>query len=210
MIEAQRFISQTGMTFATGPGTELTAVDNALGAYHKKPGPDTAGLLATAIVNWAKAKGLKANGDINTGRNAAVVKQLVTDVGNTKGGEACKNLKAVVGATAPAPGGGSAADLVAGVIGELNKCKNFACSDVGTFAGDINRSLSQQRQNEIYSKGIARAQATGYPVKNGSWDAGQLVQAYNAVYKKAAGECTSFALAAGHILSTLKPVRNMP
>jgi L,D-peptidoglycan transpeptidase YkuD (ErfK/YbiS/YcfS/YnhG family) len=37
-----------------------------------------------------------------------------------------------------------------------------------------------------------------------------LGQAYNAVYKIAAGEWTSFALAAGHILSTLKPVRNMP
>ncbi len=221
MIRAADFISQTSLFFATGRKNGLPDVDSALAKYNRFPTPENARELADAIINWAVKKGLKANGDINTNRNPAVVRQLVVDVSNVPGGEALKNLRlAVAGgartrASSAVQVGGLAARLIAGVIDELNKCKDFACTDVGTFSGDINAALPRTRWQEIYDKGTKLGGATGIPMipkkgGNGEWGPSGLRAAYTRVYDRQAGECTSFANAAAHLLSTHKPLAVMP
>jgi hypothetical protein len=91
--------------------------------------------------------------------------------------------------------------LINAVRVELNLCKNFACNDATTFAGDINPAVSK-------SVILARAKASGMPVSmpapssNGIWNANHLKNVKESVYTKKGGECTSFGKAAAHVLAT--------
>ncbi len=105
-----------------------------------------------------------------------------------------------------------ASALIQDVLEKLNQCKNFACTDVGTFAGDINQRLSEAQREAIYLRGTGHGHATGIPFippaagnAAGDWNPNDLRTAYDNVYKYRAGECTSFAKAAAHILSTHAP-----
>jgi hypothetical protein len=201
------------MFFATGRKHGLPDVDRALELYHLTPTAQNARILATTIIIWASKKGLKPNGDIDSSRSPAVLKQLVTDVGNLPGGGALKNLRFEV-ALARQSTGSLTTHLISGVIDELNKCKNFACTDVGTFAGDINDRLPQEARMRIYTKGTQLGLATGIPIipkgRSDEWDPDSLKAAHKRVYDRSAGECTSFANAAAHLLSAHKPLPRMP
>ena len=110
----------------------------------------------------------------------------------------------------------SPAGLISDVIGELNRCKTFACTDVGTFAGDINQALPRARRDAIYNRGTQLGRSTGRPiiptgnVGAGAWDPDGLRAAYDRVYGASAGECTSFAKAAAHVLTAVRGRYVMP
>lgn len=95
-------------------------------------------------------------------------------------------------------------DLIAVATPNLDRCKIFACTDVGTFRDDINDALPDDRQQHIYALGTQHGRSTGRPIipNGGRWDPDGLRAAYDQVFGAAAGECTSFAYAAAHILTT--------
>ncbi len=64
----------------------LKRVDDAIGAYHRNSNENSTRTLANAIVQWAVQKGVKANGNINTGRDERVIRELVAEVGALRGG----------------------------------------------------------------------------------------------------------------------------
>jgi len=105
--------------------------------------------------------------------------------------------------------------LIASVIEELNKCKNFICSDAAQFAGDINPELHLDEQSKILKRAKDGGKATGiaeipqHDRAKGDWNTHSINTAHDQVYKHLAGECTSFGKAAAHLLATaaMEPFR---
>ena len=93
--------------------------------------------------------------------------------------------------------------LVNEVRAELEKCKLYACNDVGTFSSCVNKSLPKSEQDRIRK---AKPEFVGAPIlsPDRSWKARSLKVAFDSVNSKQAAECTNFAYYAAHILGTGK------
>jgi hypothetical protein len=185
------WMQNTKRFFATGRSGDLNAVDQAFRTYDGTKNRRDLLALKDALDIFISVKGL-TDGRVDSIRDSGGTVSSLAD-----------QVYRELGARRYIPG--LPALLVSRVIDELSRCKNFACTDVGTFSGDINDQLPESMQRAIYEKGIALGRATGIPLitaRNGHWDPASLSAAYGRVYGAAAGECTSFANAAAHVLST--------
>jgi hypothetical protein len=202
---------------------ELKAVDAALADYHRRPDVFATCHLARCIIAWAAKTGLKSNGDLNTRRSQAPIRQLISDVRNLDGGEVLHDFR---GAVQRARAQGYVAFSYAGewikaVKHRLDRMKQFACMDAFAncpraggqppvdwnlgFAGCINpaRRMQVMQRHDAYNASNRRAGLQMPPNRNFGWDAnlGMCRSTRQKTYAAQAGLCTSFAMAAMDILT---------
>ena len=103
----------------------------------------------------------------------------------------------------PATVSGNPATLVSEVRAELEKCRKYACNDVGTFPQCINPAVSKGEYQRIRHPDV---KPVGPPIQSPdrSWKTTSLKVAYGAVNRNQAAECTNYAYYAGHLLGTGK------
>ncbi|HEY1288979.1 MAG TPA: hypothetical protein VGF58_11690 [Burkholderiales bacterium] len=185
------WMQNTKRFFATGRSGELSAVDRAFSTYDGTKSRRDLLALKDALDIFVSVKGVTGwridSIRDSQGTVSSLTNQVYRELGMRRH---FPDLPAL---------------LVSNVLAELNRCKTFACTDVGTFSDDINDQLPGPARQAIYDRGIEHGRATGIPLiraRNGHWDPESLYTAYARVYGANAGECTSFANAAAHVLST--------
>jgi hypothetical protein len=92
--------------------------------------------------------------------------------------------------------------LINAVRTKLDECRNFACNDATTFAGDINPDVDANAILDLARKGGMPVSMPTAPSILPHWRATHVKNVCNSVYEKKSGECTSFGKAAAHILTT--------
>ncbi|MEO1493884.1 MAG: hypothetical protein AAFV19_17160 [Pseudomonadota bacterium] len=104
--------------------------------------------------------------------------------------------------------------LIQSARATLDQCKGFACNDARNFRGSIHPRFTKAERDDLVARGMAKAAfAAGGFIPRGEdaakgvddtrWQARFLKATKDRVYSNGAGECTSYGLAAAHILSTV-------
>ncbi|MEP3478774.1 MAG: hypothetical protein ABJZ55_05975 [Fuerstiella sp.] len=209
MITKAKFKSDTYKFFSTGRSRALKRVDDAIETYHQNQNRQNVSALAKALVNWGVQKGLKTNGDIDTGRNQRVIKQLIADVAALPGGQDCANFGSAVKAATPAQvvrGGSDAFRWVSEVSSELDDFSTYACMDAGNFP----QCIKAGKKNEVQAR---RLKSEGKPpmvnvIQPGQyeWKGTMLRMRYQDTQRFGKqGECTSFGYLAAYVLTKGRP-----
>lgn len=185
---------------------ELKGLITALEAYQDAMSADNLNRLFSALIQWFRhhPKEIKP---VNRGARARELLLEVMSESQSKG----FGLDMKAAGWQPSP-----ITLIASVLDELNKCKDFVCSDAAQFAGDINPDIPRQQQDRILQRAQQSGRATGLaeiPRHDRGlmdWNRESIQRAHTEVYSKRAGECTSFGKAAAHLLSTASMTPFMP
>jgi hypothetical protein len=179
--------------------SELTTLITAVEAYQRSATALTLQTVFTSLVNWFRSNP-KEMLPTNRGSRA---RELLLEVIQEAGARAF-NVDIRNATWQP-----SADTLIQAVLVQLNECKDFVCSDAAQFDGDINPNISPFHRARILQRAQAQGQATGLAeiprvgrVRD-DWNPDSVRRAHQAVYERRAGECTSFAKAAAHLLSTV-------
>ena len=164
----------------------------------------------TRLADVAAAKQRCADpGDRRLAKYNAPLASLVAVWGTTH--DYARNVPApVVPAVVPVGGGGSVMVLINAARQGLERCRNYACNDVGAFSQCVNPGLPSARQAAIRDRPPLK---TGMPLlvdPRGGWNGPALQQAHTNADTSRSGECTTYAYYAGHVLNTTQIAGNRP
>lgn len=204
MILKAKFKTDTSMSWKRR-SSQLKAVDEAIGAYHKGRPPRNVKPIADALVAWAANKGFKPNGDIDTERDRMTIRQLIADVAAQPGGDACRNLRAAVQAAGPviaAGDSGEAFNWVQQKSGELDQFKTYACMDASNFRSCIKRGQEDKVLGRVKDSKGSPVPASVVQKGDYSWKSYALRMRFQNVQQFGKqGECTTFGYLAAHVLT---------
>lgn len=181
------------VTDSTTKFTESRSSLRNLLAWLRKPENQHTPLAGVAA---AKARCADPN-DARLAKYDAPLRSLVAVWGTSRDYDA-----GTAGTAIPETGGGDVMALIRAARLGLEQCRNYACNDVGAFPQCVNRGLTKARQEEIKHRKPLR---TGLPLlvaSSGDWNAAALHQAFTNANLSQAGECTTYAYYAGHVLGT--------